>query len=133
MSLFTIDRTINFDEQKVRNVIEIIDSSSSVEEIENKMVAQKIVSLRDDTEPHGFFRRRWATFLKEFGIYDGQNLTEMAKLYAEKELTSKEFILLFLINRVVEHNGSLVRPLEVLLKITFEMKKRNVDFVIYED
>ena len=58
MALFTIDRTINFDEQKVKKVIQIIRDSNSVEDIENKMVEQGVVSLREDTEPHGFFRRR---------------------------------------------------------------------------
>ena len=133
MALFTIDRTINFDEQKVKKVIQIIRDSNSVEDIENKMVEQGVVSLREDTEPHGFFRRRWSTFLKEFGIYDGQNLTEMANLYLNDELTSKEFVLLFLIDRVMSNDGVLIRPLEVLLKISLLLRKNNTVSSITEN
>jgi len=66
MGLFTIDRTINFNEEKVKKVLNIISSSSSTEEIENKMVVQGVVNLQPNTNRHGFFRRRWVTFLKDF-------------------------------------------------------------------
>ena len=42
MGLFTIDRTINFSEEKVKTVLEIIKTSASVDEIEDKMVLLKI-------------------------------------------------------------------------------------------
>lgn len=131
MGLFTIDRTINFDEFKVKNVIQFINESAGIEEVEDKMIEHGIVSLRDATEKHGFFRRRWSTFLKEFGLYDGQNLTEMADLYVSNNLTTKEFILLFLVNRIVEENNIVVRPLEVLIKISTVLKKVLGDNKIY--
>lgn len=132
MALFTIDRTINFNEQKVKGLIKIIKESDSVEQIEDKMIENGIVSLMEDTDRHGFFRRRWITFLKEFGLYDGEKLTELADLYGSEELSTKEFVLLFLINHVVENNGEVVRPLELLLRITEELHKRNSEVKITE-
>ena len=44
MGLFTIDRTINFDEEKVKKVLNIIDNSSNDIEIENHMLSQGIVN-----------------------------------------------------------------------------------------
>ena len=63
MALFTIDRTINFNEQKVKGLIKIIKESNNVEQIEDKMIENGIVSLMEGTDRHGFFRRRWVTFL----------------------------------------------------------------------
>ena len=65
MGLFTIDRTINFSEEKVKKVLEIIKTSANVDEIEDKMVLQKIVNLQEGTSRHGFFTRRWVTFLPQ--------------------------------------------------------------------
>ncbi len=125
MALFTIDRTVNFEEKKVKNVIKIIQNSKNIEEIEDKMIAQKIVTLRENTEPHGFFKRRWSTFLKEFGLYDGIKLTEMAQLYVNDELSTKELTLLFLIDRVVSHDKQLMRPTRNIIKSIRRIEKSN--------
>ena len=138
MALFTIDRTINFDETKVKKVIQIINECTNedridIYEVENKMIEKGIVSLRQDTNTHGFFSRRWMTFLKEYGLYDGHNLTEKAQLYGNNELSTKEFVMLFLIDRVVENQGKLIRPLEMLLRVSIELRNKLADNIIYEN
>lgn len=133
MALFTIDRTINFEEEKVKKELKIINSSFSDDEIEDKMLEQQIVKLQEGTAPHGFFRRRWVTFLKEFGIYDGEKITELGKLYMDNLLSTKELILLFLIDRTVSKNGTIVRPLEILLKVSQILKNNIGDNTIYEN
>jgi len=117
MGLFTIDRTINFSEEKVKKVLNIISSSSSTEEIENKMVAQGVVNLQPNTNRHGFFRRRWVTFLKDFDLYDGQKLTEMGQLFLREDLSTNELLLLLLIRRTVLIDGKLIRPFEQILRV----------------
>ena len=133
MALFTIDRTINFEEEKVKKELKIIDSSSNDEEIENKMINQRIVKLQEGTSPHGFFRRRWVTFLKEFGLYDGENISEIGRLYMNDLLSTKEVTLLFLVDRTVNKKGSLVRPLEILLKTSIQLKEQIGNNLITED
>ena len=118
MGLFTIDRTINFEEKKVRNVLEIIYSSENDNEIEDKMLEKQIVKLREDTDRHGFFRRRWTTFLKDFCLYNHPNVTELGKLYMNDLLSTKEITLLVLVRRVVNLNGTLIRPLESIVNVS---------------
>lgn len=124
MGLFTIDRTINFEEGKVKKVLEIIADSSDDEVLENKMVANSIVRLQEGTPPHGFFRRRWVTFLKEFGLYDGNKITEIGNLFRKDLLSTKELVLLVLVNRVVTKNGEKIRPFEILLKISKKLEEK---------
>ena len=111
MGIFTIDRTINFNEEKVLKTLEIIDQSVSDEEIENQMITQGIVSLRKDTDRHGFFRRRWITFLKEFNLYDGENITAFGRQYLEKKISTRDYLLIFLVNRMSVINGEKISPL----------------------
>lgn len=133
MALFTIDRTINFEEEKVKKVLKIIDTSLTDEEIEDKMVEQQIVRLQERTSNHGFFKRRWVTFLKEFGVYDGERITEIGKLYLNDFLSTKELTLLFLVDRTVNKNSTIIRPFEVLLKVSQHLKQNLGDNTIYED
>jgi hypothetical protein len=138
MGLFTIDRTINFSEEKVKKVLNIISSSSSTEEIENKMVAQGVVNLQPNTNRHGFFRRRWVTFLKDFDLYDGQKLTEMGQLFLREDLSTNELLLLLLIRRTVLIDGKLIRPFEQILRVAnsllslgFESSITKIEFEKY--
>lgn len=133
MALFTIDRTINFEEEKVKKELKIINTSATDEEIEDKMIEQQIVRLQEGTSPHGFFRRRWVTFLKEFGVYDGEKITEIGKLYMNNFLSTKELTLLFLVDRTVNKNGAIVRPMEILLKVSQFLKHYVGDNTIYEN
>lgn len=133
MGLFTIDRTINFDEGKVKNVLNIINNSSNDIEIENQMVSQGIVNLREGTDPHGFFRRRWTTFLKDFELYNYPNITEIGKLYMNELLSTKEVTLLLLIKRIVEINNTIVRPFELILKTMEHLVANNLDSYISQE
>ncbi|WP_455059656.1 AAA family ATPase [Parvimonas micra] len=133
MGIFTIDRTINFNEEKVLKTLEIIDQSVSDEEIENQMITQGIVSLRKDTDRHGFFRRRWITFLKEFNLYDGENITAFGRQYLEKKISTRDYLLIFLVNRMSVINGEKISPLFELIKITRELDVRNENTSISED
>ena len=130
MGLFTIDRTINFEEGKVKKVLNIIYSSNDDNEIENKMLEQQIVNLRENTEQHGFFRRRWTTFLKDFCLYNYPNITELGKLYMNDSLTTKEVTLLVLVKRTVNINDELIRPLELILNVSKALSDNNLDFEI---
>ena len=130
MGLFTIDRTINFEEGKVKKVLNIIYSSNDDNEIENKMLEQQIVTLRENTEQHGFFRRRWTTFLKDFCLYNYPNITELGKLYMNDSLTTKEVTLLVLVKRTVNINDELIRPLELILNVSKALSDNNLDFEI---
>lgn len=133
MGLFTIDRTINFDEEKVKKVLNIIDNSSNDIEIENQMLSQGIVNLREGTDPHGFFRRRWTTFLKDFELYNYPNITEIGRLYMNELLSTKEVTLLLLIKRIVEVNNTIVRPFELILKTIECLSVNNLDSYISQD
>ncbi len=133
MGLFTIDRTINFDEGKVKKVLNIINNSGNDIEIENQMLAQGIVNLREGTDPHGFFRRRWATFLKDFELYNYPNITEIGKLYMNELLSTKEVTLLLLIKRTVEINNTIVRPFELILKTIEHLTANNLDSYISQE
>ncbi len=122
MGLFTIDRTINFSEEKVKKVLEIIKTSANVDEIEDKMVLQKIVNLQEGTSCHGFFTRRWVTFLKDFEVYDGQKLTELGQLYINGDLSTKELLFLLLMRRVVKINGKYLRPFEQIVLVSQKLQ-----------
>lgn len=133
MGLFTIDRTINFEEEKVKKVLNIIDNSRNDMEIEDQMLSQKIVNLREGTDTHGFFRRRWSTFLKDFELYNYPNITEIGKLYMNELLSTKEVTLLLLIKRIVEVNNTIVRPFELILKTIEELGTNNLELYISQD
>lgn len=122
MGLFTIDRTINFSEEKVKKVLEIIKTSTTVDEIEDKMVSQRIVNLQEGTSRHGFFTRRWVTFLKDFEVYDGQKLTELGQLYINEDLSTKELLFLLLMRRVVKINGKYLRPFEQIVLVSQKLQ-----------
>ena len=134
MGLFTIDRTINFEENKVKKLLEIINNSNNDNEIEDNMVSNNIVSLRENTSPHGFFRRRWVTFLKEFGLYDGEKLSEIGLMYLQNYLTTKEVILLNLVNRVSKiQDEKIIRPLELIIYISKNLYNQKLNSYIEED
>lgn len=135
MGLFTIDRTINFEETKVKKVLSFIYDSRSDEEIEDKMIASNIVSLRDDTPRHGFFRKRWGTFLREFGVYGDNTISEMGELYLNDFLSTKELILLNLINRyaISEKSGKKIRPFESLIRIIEFLQALSLQTTINEE
>lgn len=134
MGLFTIDRTINFEESKVKKLLEIIINSNNDSEIEDNMISNNIVSLRNNTSPHGFFKKRWVTFLKEFGLYNGESLSEIGLMYLQDYLTTKEVLLLNLVNRVSKiQDGKIVRPLELIINISKELYNQNLNSSIEED
>ena len=64
MGLFTIDRTINFDEVKIKKVLSYVVNCESDAEIEQQMIQNHVINQR--VESFGFFRRRWCTYLREY-------------------------------------------------------------------
>ena len=134
MGWFTIDRTINFDESKVKQVLSFIESSKDDNEIENKMIAANIVRLQPGTEGHGFFRRRWCTFLRTFNLMnDDSSMTELAKYYLHGALSTKELLLIVLTRRTVKTNEELIRPFELYLRIAYALKESGAESYIDED
>lgn len=124
MPLFTIDRTINFSEEKVKKVLEFLNETSDINVVENKMASSGVITLRENTNGHGFFRRRWSTFLKEFQVYDGQIITEIGRMYLEGRLSTSELLLLLVVRKTADVDGVIVRPFEIIVKVNDELLKR---------
>jgi|GEM_PF-292638 len=127
MAIFTIDRTINFDETKTKKVLSYVKKGYTDSEIEDHMMRENIVRARES----GFFRRRWGTYLKEFGLYHDNKLSELGNMYESEELSTKELLLLMLVKRTQRlENDQLIRPLELIIKVQKEMLSTGHDHAL---
>ena len=81
MANWIIDRTINLDEFKTREVLNALleEPRKSDVELENILHSKGVLKNAGD----GALRRRWYTYLRNYGLLNGDEVTEMGKLYAK--------------------------------------------------
>ncbi len=121
MAKWIIDRTINLDEFKTREVLNalLIEPSKSDEELEILLHEKGVLKNAGD----GALRRRWYTYLRNYGLMNGDNVTEIGRLYASCQLTLAELALLQLIKKSIDPNGTNhMYPLKVLVKLLSKLK-----------
>lgn len=126
MGLFTIDRTINFDEEKIRKVLSYVVNCENDADIEQQMIQNHVINQR--VESSGFFRRRWCTYLREYCLYSENDISELGEKYLNNELSSKELILLMLVKKTNKVNSKLLRPFETILKVQLNLRSKNKEY-----
>lgn len=114
MANWTIDRTINLDEKRTRRVLSLLLENPRKDEstMEATLISEGI--LKTGTE--GALRRRWFTYLRNYGLMLGDDTTEMGELYATCKLSISDLALLQLVKRTLSFpNGQVVYPLRVFV------------------
>ena len=117
MATWIIDRTINLDEIKTKKTLNILinNPNASDEKIENLMREENVVK---ESSKEGFLSKRWRTFLKSYGLYDDNGITEMGRLYASPSFKLNEFSLLQLIKHTqLIGNTQYLRPFKIVLAV----------------
>lgn len=118
MELFKVDLAKYYDAKAIKRILQIIKENNNVIPlVEAKLLEEGIFDSNQDN----FFLRNKATYLREFGVYD-TNITEVGQLYLNGEISEKELALLFLIKHCNEDNDELIRPFEILIKVTKLLK-----------
>ena len=122
MAKWIIDRTINLDEYKTRQVLlELLKTPRPTEDEMEKTLHQKKV-LKNEGD--GALRRRWFTYLRNYGLMKDDDVTEMGKIYSKSELSLCELALLQLIKkRISIDNGNLIFPFKVLVLLFKELSE----------
>lgn len=114
MANWTIDRTINFDSYKTKEVLKalLIEPRMSDSDMEVLLHSKGVLKNEND----GALRRRWFTYLRNYGLLDGDDVTEMGLLYAKDKLSVAELSLLQLIKKKIhiESSNSDIFPLKVI-------------------
>lgn len=131
MGLFTIDRTINFDEVKIKKVLSYVVNCESDAEIEQQMIQNHVINQR--VESFGFFRRRWCTYLREYCLYSESDISELGEKYLNNELSSKELILLMLVKKTNYVGSKLLRPFETIIKVQSNLKSKGKEYGLSKD
>ena len=126
MANWIIDRTINLDEFKTRNVLNelLIAPRKSDSELEHILHEKGVLKNEGD----GALRRRWYTYLRNYGLMSGDDVTEMGVLYAESKLSLQELSLLQLIKKRIKlSNNTYIYPLKVLVGLLILLKNSGND------
>jgi len=115
MANWIIDRTINLDEFKTREVLKLllVVPRKSDSEMEKILHEKGVLKNAGD----GALRRRWYTYLRNYGLLKEDDVTEMGKFYAESKLSLAELSLLQLIKKkiTVGDHGLTIFPLKVIV------------------
>ena len=106
MANWIIDRTINLDTYKTREVLNHLLVTPRMDEytMESSLYHKGVLpSEHDHNHP---LRRRWFTYLRNYGLMNGDDVTEMGRLYAESKLSLSELVLLQLIKKRIHISSS---------------------------
>lgn len=126
MANWIIDRTINLDEFKTREVLNALleEPRKSDVELENILHSKGVLKNAGD----GALRRRWYTYLRNYGLLNGDEVTEMGKLYATKELALHDVALLQLSKKRIQiQNNNYIMPLKILVGIIYCLNEFSSD------
>lgn len=114
MELFKIDLAKYYKPGLLKQYLEIIKKNGNdINKIQKEIIEKGLSSSERDN----FFLRSTATFLREFSVYD-DDITEIGHLFLNNEINGKELSLLFLIRHCLKINGQLIRPFEILIKVS---------------
>ena len=130
MELFKIDLAKYYKPKIIKDYLEIIRKNKNDIALVQKELVQKNLS---SSERDNFFLRSTATFLREFYVYD-TDITDIGYLFLNNEISGKDLSLLFLTRHCLKINNQIVRPFEILIKISKLLKNNYVDnkISIYE-
>ena len=126
MANWIIDRTINLDEYKTRLVLNelLVEPRKTDNELEIILHQKGVLKNEGD----GALRRRWYTYLRNYGLLVSDNVTEMGRLYASSQLSLQELSLLQLIKKQIKIvNNSTIFPLKVLVGVLSNLASKNVE------
>ena len=117
MAHWIIDRTINLDTYKTREVLKhlLIVPRMDEDAMESSLYHKGVLpSEHDHNHP---LRRRWFTYLRNYGLMDGDDVSEIGRLYAEGKLSLSELALLQMIKKVIRisSTGTDIKPFKILV------------------
>lgn len=127
MAKWIIDRTINLDYTKTKRVLELlmIEPRKEDADLERILMAENVLKKGSD----GALRRRWYTYLRNYGLLEENELTEMGKLYANESFSLQELALMQLYKRkLVVGDQIKIRPFKILVLLLKKLvEKYGVD------
>ena len=124
MAKWIIDRTINLDEYKTRLVLQELlkNPRPSEDEMEKTLHEKNVLKNEGD----GALKRRWFTYLRNYGLMEGDNVSEIGEIYSNGDLNLKELALLQLIKKKIRlANGNSIYPFKIFVLLFDEL--RNID------
>ena len=114
MELFKVDLAKYYKPEILKQYLDIIKRNGNDIALVQKELVDRGIST---SERDNFFLRSTATFLREFSVYDS-DITEVGQLFLNEEISGKDLSLLFLVRHCLEINNQLVRPFEILIKVS---------------
>lgn len=126
MANWIIDRTINLDDYKTRAVLNelLVEPRKTDDELEVILHQKGVLKNEGD----GALRRRWYTYLRNYGLLVSDDVTEMGKLYASSQLSLQELALLQLVKKQIKlTNDSKIFPLKVLTGILSILAEKSIE------
>ena len=100
MANWIIDRTINLDDFKTREVLKALLISPRLSDNDLEIMLHDKGVLKNAGD--GALRRRWYTYLRNYGLMKNDDVTEMGQLYAEEKLSLSELALLQFIKKKIK-------------------------------
>lgn len=121
MAKWIIDRTINLDEYKTRLVLQELlkNPRPSEDEMEKTLHEKNVLKNEGD----GALKRRWFTYLRNYGLMEVNNVSEIGEIYSKGDLNLKELALLQLIKKKIKlENGNSIYPFKVFVLLFNELQ-----------
>ncbi len=131
MAKWIIDRTINLDYRKTVRVLQLLLEEPRKDDasIEKQLMEEKVLKMGSE----GALRRRWFTYLRNYGLVHENDVTEMGVKYAKGKFSLHELALLQMVKRRIRiPSGVYVSPLKVVvltLKKLIEMRDVDAGFL----
>lgn len=126
MANWIIDRTINLDTYKTREVLKHLLVVPRMDEyaMESSLFHKGVLpSEHDHNHP---LRRKWFTYLRNYGLMNGDDVTEMGRYYAENKLSLSELVLLQMLKKrlPIASTKTVIYPFKILI-LLFDLLIKN--------
>jgi len=120
MAKWIIDRTINLDYTKTKRVLELLLEEPRKDDsvLEKQLMSEGVLKNGSD----GALRRRWFTYLRNYGLLRENDVTEMGKKYANGVFSLNELAMLQMIKRKIKSvAGNSISPLKIVSSILVKL------------
>ena len=129
MANWIIDRTINLDTYKTREVLKhlLIEPRMSEYDMESSLYHKGVLpSEHDHNHP---LTRRWFTYLRNYGLMKAENVTQVGKYYAESKLSLSELSLLQMLKKRIKiaSTNTYIYPFKIVILLFNLLIKNNLN------
>lgn len=120
MAKWIIDRTINLDYTKTKRVLELLLEEPRKDDsvLERQLMSEGVLKNGSD----GALRRRWYTYLRNYGLLRENDVTEMGEKYANGVFSLNELAMLQMVKRKIKSiAGNPISPLKIVSSILVKL------------